>query len=372
MNQQYLSIDQILRSSPWRALEEHLGDLRERIDDSITRSQRLRQEYREELLRRKPELQEQIRYPPVSAFEAAKNLLAAHTVAAVDGTLAPVPLLGGAKIQVGVVIVSSTGDLVSLVTRILETDLADQTDPVAFFEQLRRARRVSNLLSRAIMLFGERKLLLEHDAEWRLLHGELIPHELRTGAGQPARNLPPTFDLIHGYITTERFLAVSESSTDLDILNAAILLEPGEYLVIRELTDTLELFLEGDPETGQSRANFTNPDRERFRGFIRTVGPKVAVVLVKAGNHPFILECHRDRVDEAVALFLTDSLWSRGLPVDGSALAVRGFPFLLDLADQAAGTLFRAGDFRDFVETRLAELGVELATFDIDPRRTRL
>jgi hypothetical protein len=365
------SLSGILESSPWRTMEEHLGDLRVRVDTSIGRSQQLRIEYREELLRRKPELLDEIRKTSTESLESAKLSLMRETVAAADGTLAPVPLLGGAKIQVGVVIVSSTGDVVNLVTRIFETDLIDQSDPITFFEQLRRTRKVSNLLARAVMLFGERQLLISHSADWRILHGELIPHELRTGAGQPAQNLPPTFDLIHRYIDAERFIAVSESSSDLDILNAAILLEPGEYLVIRELTDTLELFLEGDPDTGQSRANFTRPDQARFRAFIQSAGPQVAVVLVKAGNRPFLLECHQNRIDEAVALFMADSLWSRGLPMNGSALGVRGFPFLLDLADQAAGTLFKAGDFRDFVEARLADLGIEAATFDLDPRRTR-
>ena len=65
---------------------------------------------------------------------------------------------------------------------------------------LRTARSISNLLCRAIMLFGERRLLLEHNAEWRLLHSELIPHEVRTGAVQPEQNLPPAFQLVHDYI----------------------------------------------------------------------------------------------------------------------------------------------------------------------------
>ena len=67
------------------------------------------------------------------------------------------------------------------------------------------------------MLFGERRLLLDHEADWRLLHGELIPHELRTGAGKPDKNLQPTFDLTNSYINTEKFIAVSEASDDIDI-----------------------------------------------------------------------------------------------------------------------------------------------------------
>jgi hypothetical protein len=273
---------------------------------------------------------------------------------------------------VGVVIVFNSGEVVDLVTRVFEAELTSGArSGREFFEDLRKARNVSNLLARAIMLFGERRLLLNHPADWRLLHGELIPHELRTGAGCPQKNLEPAFELVRQYVATRQFIAVSEGAEDLDILNAAILLEPGEYLEIRTLQDTLMTFLEGDEATGQSRANFVKDDESHFRRFIEAVGPDVSVVLVKAGHKPFILECHRDRVEDSVALFLADSLWTRGMPMDGTAMTVRGFPYHLDLADQVARTLFKGADFQRFVEARLFELGTEEAVFDIDPRRTR-
>ena len=282
------------------------------------------------------------------------------------------PFSGAPKIQVGVVIVSNTGEVVDLVTRIFEHDLASGAATATdFFAQLQAARGISNLLSRAVMLFGERRLLLDHAADWRMVHGELIPHELRTGAGRPDQNLPAAFDLVEGFVGTETFIAVSESPQDLDVLNAAILLEPGEYMHLRDLSVALSMFLEGDPTTGQARANFNDSDRRLFRDFIGRVGPKVAIVLAKAGNTPFILECHADRIEEAVALFMADSLWTRGLDDAGSGVATRAFPFHLDLADQVARTLFKGGDFRSFVESRLSLLGVEEALFDLDPRRTR-
>lgn len=366
------SIAEMLEREPWRGLEEHLDGLKERIDSSVRSAHELRKRYRQELLEENRELVEQIRRPSKEALDRACQLLQRGSVAASDGTVSPVPLLSGAKIQVGVVIVFNTGQAVERVTRIWEHDLAsDATSGREFFSNLRQARTISNLISRAIMLFGERRLLLDHAADWRMVHGELIPHELRTGAGRPSLNLPPTFDLINRYIESQSFIAVSESPQDLDVLNAAILLEPGEYIQIRSLTDDLEVFLNGDEETGRAAANFASPDRDRFRQFIRHAGPQVAIVLAKAGQTPYILECHIDRVEEAIALFMTDSLWLRGLPLDGSAIAIRGFPFHLDLADQVARTLFKGSEFRDFVEARLMSLGVEEGLFDLEPRRTR-
>jgi len=366
------SIAEILDSAPWQPLEQHLNSLKERVDRSIAASHELRERYREELLADNPELVARIQRPSQAALQQAETIFKTGIVAASDGTIAPVPLLAGSKIQVGVVIVSNRGDVVDLVTRVFEAELTSTTNSAReFFTNLRSTRSISNLLARAIMLFGERRLLLEHEADWRLMHGELIPHELRTGAGRPSKNLQPTFNLINEYIRTKQFIAISEASDDIDILNAAILLQPGEYIIIRSMQDTLNTFLYGDQETGQAAANFNITHRQMFRDFINATGPKVAVVLVKAGAKPFLLECHVDHVEEAVAIFLTDSLWTRGLPTDGTAFTVRGFPYHIDLADQVARTLFKGADFRNFVESRLFELGLEAGIFDIDPRRTR-
>lgn len=366
------SIGALLNAAPWTGLEEHLDGLRQRVDDSVRAARDLRLRYREELLRDDPELVEKIRRPSDDAIEWATSLLKTGILAAADGTLAGVPLLGGSKIQVGVVIVSNSGEVVELVTRVFEVELSDGANNArGFFSNLRKARSISNLLSRAVMAYGERKLLLEHPAEWRMIHGELIPYELRTGAGNPGDNLGPAFDLILDYIASEHFIAVSEGPEDLDILNAAILLEPGEYLVLKKLEADLEVFLEGDPEIAKAGAAFSQGDKRRFRDFIQRAGPQVEILLIKAGQRPFLVECHKDQTDRAAALFLVDSLWTRGLPVDGSGLAVRAFPYHIDLADRVAATLFKGSDFRSFVEARVMDLGVEEGLVDIDPRRTR-
>ena len=366
------TLEEVLRDYPWTNIESHLDDYRERVDNSIIKTNELRSRYRDELLAQNPEIQQGIKRPSPNSLEAAERLLTIGTVAASDGTISQVPLLGGSKIQVGVIIVFNKGQVVDFVTKIFEAEITKDTGTaIEYFQNLRSARKISNLLARAIMFFGERKLLLEQKADWRLLHGEIMPHELRTGAGNPAKNLDLAFKLIEDYISSEKFIAVSEASDDIDILNAAILLEPGEYFVVKTLTDVLNLFLIGDTDTGQSQANFMNKDKERFRSFIQSVGDKVSIVLVKASIKPFLIECHSDRIEEAVALFMADSLWTKGFPSDGSSFSVRGFPYHIDLADQIARTLLKGSDFQSFVESRLFEIGVESGMFEIDPRRTR-
>jgi hypothetical protein len=366
------SLADILAFAPWVELEQHIDHLRERVDAAVLASHARRDQLRTEILSENPALGSRIRRPGPGALAWAKGLLRSGIVAAADGTVAAVPLLSGTKIQVGVVIVTNTGESVRLVTRVFEHELATQGDTAReFFENLRKVHSSSNLASRALMLFGERQLLIGQEADWRMIHGELIPYELRTGVGKPKDNLPPVFELVRRYVANQQFIAVSESPEDLDVLNAGIILEPGEFIELRMLADDLTIFLEGDADSGVSRAGFNNLDRATFRKFIGEVGPEVTIVLLKAGHRPFLLECHRERVEQAAALFLADALWTRGLPDQGAAVTARGFPFHIDLADSVARTMFRSGEFRTFVETRLMELGVEQGIADLDPRRTR-
>lgn len=366
------SLADILAVAPWMDLEQHINRLRERVDEAVLASHARRDQLRVEILSENPALRERIRRPKSESMDWAKDLLRTGIVAAADGTVAAVPLLSGTKIQVGVVVVTNTGESVRLVTRVFEHEMAMQGKTAReFFENLRKVHGSSNLASRALMLFGERQILLQQEADWRMIHGELIPYELRTGVGSPKDNLPPVFDLVRRYVDDRQFIAVSEGPEDLEVLNAAVILEPGEFLELRSLTTDLTVFLDGDRDSGVSRAGFNKIDHDRFRKFIGEVGPEVAILLVKAGHRPYLLECHKDRVEQAAALFLTDALWTRGLPDTGATMTARGFPFHIDLADGVARTLFKGGEFRDFIETRLMELGVEQGIADLDPRRTR-
>lgn len=372
-NDVVLTLSTILDRFPWRKLEDHLNAFPERIDKSIKKTHILRQQYRQELLKNTPTLRQKIKRPSPEKLEWAKQLLLTGTVAASDGTISTVPHLGGSKIQLGIVIVFNKGKVVDYVTNVMEPEITSGTESaIKYFQNLRKTRRISSLLSRALMMHEERNSILKYPADWRMIHGEILPYELRTGAGNPKHNLPLAFELVQQFLHNRNFIAVSETSDDIDILNAAILLEPGEYIYIKNLTDVLHLFLDGDKETGQSKANFSEVDARKFREFIQQFGNQVSIILAKAGNKPFLLECHSDQIEEAVSLFMVDSVWTRGLDLNQAILSIRGYPFHIDLADQVARNLLKASDFQNYVEARLFDFECEGGIFDIDPRKMRM
>src|SRR4051812_35359678 len=106
------SLADILAVAPWMSLELHINRLRERVDEAVLASHARRDQLRVEILSENPALRERIRRPKPESMAWAKDLLRTGVVAAADGTVAAVPLLSGTKIQVGVVVVTNTGESV--------------------------------------------------------------------------------------------------------------------------------------------------------------------------------------------------------------------------------------------------------------------
>ncbi|ABW15131.1 hypothetical protein Franean1_5784 [Parafrankia sp. EAN1pec] len=101
------SLADILAVAPWTDLEQHIDQLRERVDRAVLASHARREQLRAEILAENPGLRSLIRRPSHEASAWARDLLRSGVVAAADGTLAAVPLLSGTKIQIGVVASSS-------------------------------------------------------------------------------------------------------------------------------------------------------------------------------------------------------------------------------------------------------------------------
>ena len=76
---------------------------------------------------------------------------------------------------------------------------------------------------------------------------------------------------------------------------------------------------------------------ELFEEFQRTYGPKVVRGVLRAHpmSGPNVFYCHVDHVDEAVHMLLADA----------ANTGPRGFPLLVDLADQYCSAAFKASDY---------------------------
>jgi len=349
----------------WETLDHFMETSDHRLYEDIKLNLERRRQLREKLLA-DPQFKTRVKKLSEDRQAWAQGQLFGGQVCAVDGTMAIVPSTSGGRARVGVVATSYRSDKIERVIYISYGRLAEPvTDPVEYFKKLKAINVSSGLFMRAVMAYAERELALRRSERWKLVHGELVPYELRTGLGK-TRALPQCLELGARLIESKCTVGVVESSDDIDLLNAVESLDEMEYLEARGLDHDLKRYLEGEPDPenpGQllRGAHFNEADQDRFQAFIDKYATQVKIGIFKVGLKPFVFQAHAENFDEAAALVMTDAMMQ----------PLRGFPLLLDYADQICSRHLASKDFEKQIHFKTAQFGIEALGYEIDPRKTR-
>lgn len=300
-----------------------------------------------------------------------RGLLFNGGVACCDGTHQAHDTLALTIHQIGVCLVSYTGNQGSWSTRLFRRDLREEKgDPVDLMHELleRRGRRaglnqpdrrdgLSELAQRAVMSFAEAQVLLEEPkppAVWRLGHGSPAPYQLLAGAGNPdmvIESIKVLRRLIDGH---RKFVYVASESGDRDYLQFGQALRPLEYLILGTLDDRIDEFVRsitfGGKVTVDARwdGELLSPEKWVLR-FQKDVASKVLVGVYRASAMapPQMFYAHRDHFRLAAAIAIADSV----------LLPTRGFPMLIDLADRTCASVYGGGSLRDMTDAAYARHG---------------
>ena len=206
-------------------------------------------------------------------------------------------------------------------------DLLERRSPN--HEGKNKPRKVTDMMRRGVMTFMERQILGGSlKAPWRIGHGNPLAYELLTGAGS-VDLLRLSVPVLRTLIEHKKFLFVSSDTTEQHIKTIGDALEPLEYAIISDCEDYLKRIAEGHfrGEWAQAR------DQELSR-FINDVKTQVLIGTYRAT--PFapaqVFYAHRDFVHEAARIAIADSVH----------LDHRGFPMLIEMADNMCRTYFGA------------------------------
>lgn len=300
--------------------------------------------------------------PNAGKHEASYNdLLRVHNgllfnggVEACDGTQQVHDTIPLTILQIGVCLVSYQGDQGTWVQRLFRRDLrAASDDPTAEMIELleRRQRRgglnqssrrdrLSDLMRRGIMAYGERAILLHRsDAQWRMGHGSPAPYELLTGSGSLDLMIEATKVIRELIEQHQKFLFVASEPSDRVLLTIGQALRPLEFAIVGSLKERIERTVANGHYRGQVTVDRrwdgkeVSPQRwiENFRDEVAeqvVVGVYRATELAPAQ----MFYAHRDHADIAAHIALADSVLQ----------AHRGFPLLIDLADNVCRGVFGA------------------------------
>lgn len=352
--------------SNWKDYETFMLGVDSEMEHDLRKSLQYRKRLREDLLSH-PEIREKIRPKPnetakwKSLLMWAEKELFGGNVCAVDGSLSRYTMASGTRCRIGIVATSYRNKRVEKVLYVSEREFAEPSStPYEHFNKLLESRRVSSMLLRALMLHGERQLALQRPEEWKFVHGELMPYELRTGLGV-YRALDECLDLGRRLIETKKVIGVIEDTTRIDLLNAGDILERGEFMEVSNLKTEFEVYLYGNEEKGITGAHFNRADEKKFKSFIDSFAENIRVGIFRVGYKPYLIQAHKDTFDEAAALVMTDA----------TNQTMRGFPLLIDYADTICHGLFSEGGFQKQIMHKIAKISPEMLGFETVARMMR-
>jgi hypothetical protein len=314
-------------------------------------------------------------YWPVPLEEIAevhRGLLFNGATDCCDGTVQKHQSLALTIYQIGACLVSYAGNRGSWSTQLFRRDLHEvRGDPVEETVALLEARAhrgglnqpdrrdgLSELAERAVMSYAEMAVLVEHSqAPWKMGHGSPAPYQLLSGAYNPDMMIR-SVRLIRRLIEVhQRFVFVASEPSDLAFLTIGQALRPCEYAIVGTLAHRIERYV-GDlnfadtvtvDDTWDGKS--MSPDLWVSR-FLDEVAPQVLVGVFRASPlaPPQMFYAHRDHVHVAAKIALADSV----------LIADRGFPALIDLANNTCKAVYGGGSLHEIANTAYAREGVGL------------
>lgn len=343
-------LEQTLDISTWEPahrLAEKLDQLTEDIFDAMKSEEAVKRRIREEVL---PRLAAVPQAPPNAGFYSVEmadlrrvqeQVLFNGLTQAVDGTSVIFDTLPVRVVQIGVGMLNYHGDSGTWGHRIFRRDVRLQDgrlveDAIAILE--RRAaedddnpqRNVTDMLRRGVMSFGERAVLAHKaTAPWRMGHGNPLPWELLTGAGEPrliGLSLPVLEDLL---LNHQRWVFVPGTVKDRLLATIGEALWPLEYAIVQDFGAYLDKTLGGNYR-GQPYLEM----HHRLRSFKDEAAAKMVMGVFRVS--PFapaqVFYAHADHAHEAAMVAMADAV----------LIDARGFPMLLDMAERLCAGLFAA------------------------------
>lgn len=357
LDEEFTKFEDYVRPDRWKDLDTHFRtasiELEENIQKTVRSELGLKQQARNYLQARG-----QIKKISEQELKNAEQLLFGSKVCAVDGTYATVQLsTTGIKGQIGVVTTSYVNRRTDYVSYFFEPLIKIENADFADILEARRKMRddgesISPTQIRAIMLFMERRKVLDREESWKMINGDVFPYELRIGQGR-LRGLKKCLELGMELFSNPYVIGVTASSKDYVLNTLALGLESMEYVDVKSYKDELDDFLEN--------AHFNDSDMSMSRNFAETYGNNLRVGIYKAQKRAYIFYAHRENFEQAAAIIMRDSLFQ----------PTRGYPLLIDYADSICTRLVAASDFTRQVNFKLAKYGALEAEADEHSLRRR-
>lgn len=337
-----------LEDTQWADVKSHYSKfpdiLEKNINEAITKTKIQRK-----ILRKKLEESYDIKKQDLSLQKKLKKELYSGNVVGVDGTCSEYDLTLGYQAVIGIVAVNYINNKASYTTYIsqpfIDEDIENAEDQMKYLWNKGMGKvGINSLQIRAIMLWKEREFVLNRPEKYKMIQGEILPYEMRTGQGK-LRGLNTCLNLGKKMLNDDCVVAVQTSTERPELRWIGTLLESGEYVVLYDYAESLNEFLNGSDVKGIYPAHFKgSSDGQLFQDFIDEVRGKFVLGVYKLKNRAYVFYVPKNNIDNMVNLIFADSQYQ----------PLRGFPLILDYADMMCARLVSTSDFKKMVEFKLA------------------
>lgn len=336
------------------------NEVRESVENESLSIKTIREEIMPRIVAKAPVSPEiaQFQFTSEQIEKAHRGLLFNGGTEAVDGTIVIHDTLPLTVTQIGVCLVSYNGEQGSYMHRIYRKDLKikgeNLLDEVLELLEQRRKRGsqgleeqspqfTSALAQRGLMAYAERAILMDKSkARWRLGHGNPFPYELLTSFWASRTDMTKSaIALFEKIVKHKRFVFVPSAPSRRELITIGSALRPLEYIIISSMRPELENIIE--------RGGVRGDKRQIQEYFVDQYGDNVVLGLFRASEYApaYIFYAHKDHVQTAALVAIADSVLQEH----------RGFPMLIDIADNICHTTFNPETFYSTIQQAYAEAG---------------
>jgi hypothetical protein len=292
-----------------------------------------------------------------------KELLSSGEVVGIDGTIATHKTISGTMAQIGVVAVNYLNEKIQHSYFISEArykqDIEDVAEYLFSHEPLNKI--VSGPVLRAALQVRERELGLKDKFEnkYKIYHGPLLPFEMLANPGKAElKILDVTLDILDQIIANRKCFSIISRSQNDAYIRIGLSLNKGEYV---QLKKSVGLEILEDRSLLKDKERWRDEDFLKVNNFINSRATKIKVGLIKLSHRPYVFHAHSEIFDLAARIIARDSMFQKE----------KGFPLLIDYADNLCSTFFKASDFNKIIEYQLAKEGEFLSEMSEETMRQK-
>jgi hypothetical protein len=351
----------ILNQKSWSSYEDYIAEgitsytteLKSDIEEGRKHKKKIR-EYIEKNF--------QINKVPVDLSKETE-LLTTGSVVGIDGTIATHKTITGTMAQLGVIAVNYLNEKIQHSYFISEAKYKQGIEDVTdyLFSHEFSNKIISNPVLRAALEVRERELGLcdKFKDKYKIYHGPLIPFEMLANPGKAElKLLDVTLEVLEKIISNKKCFSIISRSQNDAYIRIGLSLNSGEYI---QLKKSVGLEIIEDRTLLKDKDRWRDEDFLKVNTFVNRRASCIKVGLIKISHRPYVFHAHQDVFDLAARLIYRDSMFQKE----------KGFPLLVDYADNLCSTYFKASDFNRIIEYQLAKEGEFLSEMSEETLRQK-